>query len=89
MVVTEFKALYYDLAMSANQPTFDALRTLAPLSQIMVGTDFPFQPTANVARNIANFRALNGLSPEEQRAIARENALRLFPHFARVDGQAR
>ncbi|MEX3634041.1 amidohydrolase family protein [Paraburkholderia sp. BR14320] len=87
-VITELKGLYYDLAMSANQPTFDVLRTLAPLSQIMVGTDFPFQPAANVARNIADFRALGGLSPEEHRGIARENALRLFPHFARVDGEA-
>ncbi|MBN3802340.1 amidohydrolase [Paraburkholderia sp. Ac-20336] len=81
-VIAELQGLYYDLAMSANQPTFDVLRTLAPLSQIMVGTDFPFQPAHNVARNIADFRTLDGLTAEQHRAIARENALRLFPRFA-------
>jgi 6-methylsalicylate decarboxylase len=80
-VLAEFKGLYYDLAMSANQPTFDVLRTLAPISQILVGTDFPFQPSANVARNVVGFRSLEGLSPDEHTAIARTNALRLFPRF--------
>ncbi|KAE8756333.1 MULTISPECIES: amidohydrolase family protein [Paraburkholderia] len=81
-VIAEFKGLYYDLAMSANQPGFDVLRTLAPISQILVGTDFPFQPAANVARNIDSFRRLEGIDADEHEAIARNNALRLFPHFA-------
>lgn len=81
-VIGEFKGLYYDLAMSANQPTFDSLRTLAPVSQILFGTDFPFQPAGNVARNVDQFRSLEGLSDSDHRAIARSNALRLFPHFA-------
>ncbi len=37
-VMRIFAQLYYDLAMSANQPTFDYLRTLAPVSQILFGT---------------------------------------------------
>jgi 6-methylsalicylate decarboxylase len=77
-VLAEFKALYYDLAMSANQTSFDLLRTLAPVSQILFGTDSPFQPAGNVAANVANFRRLEGLSGQEHEAIARGNALRLF-----------
>jgi len=80
-VLDEFRNLYYDLAMSANQPTFDSLRTLAPLSQILFGTDFPFQPAANVTKNIDNFRRLDGLTAQEHAAIARENVRRLFPRF--------
>lgn len=83
-VIEELQRLYYDVAMSANQPTFDGLRTLAPLSQILFGTDFPFQPAANVAANVKHFRELEGLSASEHEAIARGNALRLFPRLRRV-----
>ena len=81
-VLSEFKNLFYDLAMSANQQTFDSLRTLAPISQILFGTDFPFQPEKNVAANVEHFRQLSGLSEDDHRAIARENVKRLFPRFA-------
>jgi predicted TIM-barrel fold metal-dependent hydrolase len=80
-VLSEFKNLFYDLAMSANQPTFDGLRTLAPISQILFGTDFPFQPEKNVAANVEHFRQLSGLSEDDHRTIARENVKRLFPQF--------
>ena len=81
-VIRVLQRLYYDLAMSANQATFDSLRTLAPLSQILYGTDFPFQSSSNVQANSANFRKLKGLSLEEHIEIARSNALRLFPQHA-------
>jgi 6-methylsalicylate decarboxylase len=78
-VMRIFAELYYDLAMSANQPTFDYLRTLTPLSQILFGTDYPFQKPDSVASNTAGFRALKGLSPQEHEVVARGNAKRLFP----------
>jgi predicted TIM-barrel fold metal-dependent hydrolase len=81
-VIRILQRLYYDLAMSANQATFDSLRTLAPLSQILYGTDFPFQSSSNVQANSASFRELKGLSLEEHVEIARSNALRLFPQHA-------
>jgi predicted TIM-barrel fold metal-dependent hydrolase len=81
-VMAELQKLYYDVAMSANQSTFDSLRTLAPLSQILFGTDFPFQPPANVQTNVDDFRALSGLSAAEHEAIARGTALQLFPRLA-------
>jgi 6-methylsalicylate decarboxylase len=84
-VIAEFSGLYYDLAMSANQPSFDVLRTLAPLSQILFGSDFPFQPAANVAANVDNFRGLGGMTAEAHEAIARLNALRLFPRLANAE----
>jgi predicted TIM-barrel fold metal-dependent hydrolase len=81
-VITELQRLYYDVAMSANQSTFDSLRTLAPLSQIVFGSDFPFQSAANVEANVNNFRALTGLSRSEHEAIACGTALGLFPRLA-------
>ncbi len=79
-----FAELHYDLAMSADQPTFDYLRTLAPLSQILFGTDYPFQQPDSVASNTAGFRALKGLSPQEHEAVARGNAERLFPGLRKL-----
>ncbi len=78
-VMRTFAGLYYDLAMSANQATFDYLRTLVPLSQILFGTDYPFQKPDSVASNTSGFRNLKGLNPQEHEAIAHGNAERLFP----------
>ena len=80
-VMRIFGQIHYDLAMSANQQTFDSLRTLASISHILFGTDFPFQPTHNVQANVESFRNLAGLDEGEHRAIARENAKLLFPRL--------
>lgn len=81
-VMRIFRQIHYDLAMSANQQTFDSLRTLVPVSQILFGTDFPFQPSANVEANTTGFRTLAGLDPDQHQAIARDNAKRLFRRLA-------
>lgn len=73
--------LYYDVALSGHRVPFAALRGLAPLSQIVFGSDWPFSPEPGIARNIALLEG-NGLSADEMTAIARSNALRLFPRLA-------
>lgn len=73
--------LYYDVALSAHPVAFAGLQRLAPVSQILFGSDWPFTPEAGVARNIRQL-AENGLSDADLQAIARENALRVFPRLA-------
>lgn len=73
--------LYYDVALSGHAVPFAGLRRLAPMSQILFGSDWPFTPEFGVARNIALLEA-NGLSAEDTTALVRENALRLFPRLA-------
>jgi predicted TIM-barrel fold metal-dependent hydrolase len=46
----------------------------------LLGSDFPFQP---IAASEAGFRSL-GISPAEQRAIGRTNALKLLPRFGKT-----
>lgn len=70
--------LYYDLALGAHPITFAGLRQIAPISQILFGSDWPFSPEFAVERNIAQFMALD-LSESDRLAIARENAERVFP----------
>lgn len=73
--------LYYDVALSGHPVAFAGLRRLAPVSQLLFGSDWPFTPEPGVARNIHQLSA-NGLSEADAKAIARENAERVFPRLA-------
>lgn len=73
--------LYYDVALSGHPVAFAGLRRLAPISQILFGSDWPFTPEMGVARNIRQLSE-NGLSDAELKVVAQENALRVFPRLA-------
>ncbi len=75
--------LYYDVALSGHSMAFAGLRRLAPISQILFGSDWPFTPEIGVARNIHQLTG-NGLTVAEMQALARENAERVFPRLAAV-----
>jgi predicted TIM-barrel fold metal-dependent hydrolase len=79
--------LYYDVALSAHPVPFAALRRIAPITQILFGSDWPFTPEPGVARNLSQL-AQNGLSEDEARAIARGNAERVFPRLMQRQGAA-
>ena len=93
-VFETLERLYYDIALSTHPVPFAALRGIAPITQILFGSDWPFTPEAGVARNIHQLTQANGLSAPEARAIARENAERIFPrlvqtpHFPQREGAA-
>jgi 6-methylsalicylate decarboxylase len=82
-VFETLERLYYDLALSTHPAPLAALRRLAPVSQILFGSDWPFTPEAGVARNIRLLEQENGLSEADAKAIARENAERTFPRLMR------
>ena len=87
-VFETLERLYYDVALSAHPVPFAALRRIAPITQILFGSDWPFTPEAGVARNIRQLTQSNDLSEGEARAIARENAERVFPRLAQRQGAA-
>lgn len=72
---------YYDTALSVTPQQIAALRALAPVSQIVYGTDFPFAPAERVVMSEAIFAALP-FTAEEQAAVRFGNAARLFQPFA-------
>lgn len=72
--------LYYDVALSAHPVPFAALRKIAPVTQILFGSDWPFTPELGVAMNLHQLDQ-NGLTETEARAIARDNAERIFPRL--------
>lgn len=73
--------LYYDVALSGHPVAFAGLRRLAPVTQVLFGSDWPFTPELGVARNLHQLSS-NGLSEADAKAIARENAERVFPRLA-------
>jgi predicted TIM-barrel fold metal-dependent hydrolase len=87
-VFETLERLYYDVALSAHPVPFTALRRIAPITQILFGSDWPFTPEPGVARNIHQLAEANGLGEAEARAIARDNAERVFPRLAQRQGAA-
>ncbi|MFT3723252.1 MAG: amidohydrolase family protein [Hyphomonadaceae bacterium] len=75
--------LHYDLALSTHPTALAALRNLAPMTQILFGSDWPFTPEPSVARNLKQLTTQNGLSEADIQTLTRGNAERLFPKFRR------
>jgi predicted TIM-barrel fold metal-dependent hydrolase len=71
------RKFYYDTASASSPPTMAALMKLVPVSQILFGSDMPFVRAAKGVEGLAEI----GLSPEETKAIDRENAMRLLPRL--------
>jgi 6-methylsalicylate decarboxylase len=76
-VLYELKKFYYDIAQGNHPGALDALMRLAPVSQVLYGTDFPFRDGAEANAGLASY----GFSAAERRAIDRDNALRLMPQL--------
>lgn len=81
------RQLYYDTALSASEPTLAALREFAPPDHVLFGSDYPFVPDPLIAEEVAGLEGSRLLDAKAKRAIDRENALKLFPRFARTDEQ--
>jgi predicted TIM-barrel fold metal-dependent hydrolase len=78
-VMHELKKLHYDVAsVSSSQISMNALLALAPLTQILFGSDYPF---CGIDQFASELRALD-LTPTQLKAIERENGVRLFPQYA-------
>ncbi|HVH06393.1 MAG TPA: amidohydrolase family protein [Myxococcota bacterium] len=76
-----FARFHYDTALSALPAQIAALRALAPVSQILYGTDYPFVPAERVRLLESSFAALP-FTDEERAQVRRGNAARLFAPFA-------
>ena len=78
-VMGMLRRLYFDLTASTHPCALSAMLRLMPASQLLLGFDFPFMPPATIAPAIASQESFDGLSPDDQKAIASGNARRLLP----------
>lgn len=74
----EFKKFYYEVAHASKAPALDALKDVAPVSQILFGADVPIRSYELTMEGLAEYR---GFSEADWRAINRGNAERLFPRL--------
>ena len=74
---TSCRKFYYDTAQGNHAGALAALMKLAPVSQVLYGTDFPFRDGAEENAGLGGY----GFSAADMRAINRENALTLMPRL--------
>ena len=74
----ELRKLHYDVALQANRPALAALFAYVPISQVLLGSDYPFGTSKDGVRGLNEY----GLKAEDLAAIYRGNAERLLPRFA-------
>jgi 6-methylsalicylate decarboxylase len=71
------RKFYYELAQGNTPGQLAALLKMAPVSQVLYGTDYPFRNGAEVNDGIAAY----GFSPDDMRSIERDMALKLIPRL--------
>jgi predicted TIM-barrel fold metal-dependent hydrolase len=76
-VLHEIERFYYDTAQSSNPAAMAALRAVAPTSQVLFGTDFPWGRSHQHREALAGC----GFSDAELSAIHRENSVGLLPRL--------
>jgi 6-methylsalicylate decarboxylase len=81
--LVEMQRFYCDTAGAANGHAIPALRRLIPVTQILFGGDFPFTPEPTVGDYLAFLRSTDLFTDSERVAVAKDNALKLFPRLAR------
>jgi 6-methylsalicylate decarboxylase len=77
----ELQKFYYDTAQAHDKALLLSYKTLAPVSHILFGTDWPFIPSNGTAVTAKGLRDNGGFTAAELRAIERDNALALFPRL--------
>lgn len=74
----EFRRFYYDTAHASKVPALDALKDLAPVSQILYGSDAPLRAYELTDEGLDVYP---GFSPADWEAINRGNSEKLFPRL--------
>lgn len=75
------RSFYYETALSPSPYAISALLNLVSTSPILFGSDYPYAPRPLVAKEISDLQQLEMVDEATQKAIARENALTLFPRL--------
>jgi 6-methylsalicylate decarboxylase len=73
-----FRRVYWDTALAASDPVLRMLRDIAGISQVVYGTDFPYQRRDLAVKSKRRILGSSALDDVERRAILGGNASRLL-----------
>lgn len=73
----ELRKLHFDVALQANRPALAALFAYVPISQILLGSDYPFGTSADGISGLEEY----GINSGDLQAIYSGNAERLVPRL--------
>ena len=79
-------SFYYDLTAATSEAQLYAILKLVPVSQLLMGLDFPFMPKSSFAPAIADVGRYQAFSEADLRSISYANAFRLYPELAKRIG---
>ncbi len=77
-VAAELRRFYYDTAQAANPAAMSALTKVVSVSQIVLGTDFPYRTALDHVKGLRDCGVFNAA---ELRLIERDNARALLPRL--------
>jgi aminocarboxymuconate-semialdehyde decarboxylase len=83
-----FPRMYWDTALATSEPVLRMLRDIAGISQILFGTDFPYQRRDLAVKSKQQILHSAALDDSERHAILGDNASRLLPRRRDYAGPA-
>src|SRR5258708_6060651 len=79
-------SFYYDLTAATSEAQLGAILKLVPISQLMMGLDFPLMPKSTFAPAIADVGRYPAFSEADLQSLSYGNAGRLYPALkARIE----
>jgi len=82
-LVATVRSLYYDVASVMGAAALRSLQEVADPMHLLWGSDLPFVNADRIGRELEHWTAYDGFDAAGRAAVEYENALRLFPRFAR------
>src|SRR6267143_940636 len=79
-------SFYYDLTAATSEAQLEAILKLVPVSQLVMGLDFPLMPKSTFAPAIADIGRYPAFKKADLQGLSHGNAGRLYPSLkARID----
>src|SRR5258708_2969642 len=81
-----FASFYYDLTAATSEAQLGAILKLVPVSQLVMGLDFPLMPKSTFAPAIADIGRYPAFNKADLQNLSHGNAGRLYPSLkARIE----
>jgi 6-methylsalicylate decarboxylase len=82
-VIPTLRALYYEIASTTAGYALRSLQEIADPMNILWGSDLPFVYGKRLQEEVDHWEEYDGFSADQRMAVEQQNAIRLFPRFAK------